>query len=76
VGVIRDFNSHDEWHDVVDTSRIEGGQRSDQVGCVRSFTLKDGNRIREQLLSLSSASTRAATASSKRPCRCSVMWQR
>jgi len=51
--VIRDFNSHDEWHDVVDTSRIEGGQRSDQVGCVRSFTLKDGNRIREQLLSLS-----------------------
>jgi NADPH:quinone reductase-like Zn-dependent oxidoreductase/uncharacterized protein YndB with AHSA1/START domain len=51
--VIRDFNSHDQWHDVVDVSRIEGGERSDQVGCVRSFSLKDGNRIREQLLTLS-----------------------
>jgi len=51
--VLRDFNSHDQWHDVVDASRIEGGERSDQVGCVRSFTLKDGNRIREQLITLS-----------------------
>jgi NADPH:quinone reductase len=50
--VLRDFNSHDQWHAVVDQSRIEGGERSDQVGCVRSFTLKDGNRIREQLLAL------------------------
>ncbi len=50
--VIRDFNSHDQWHDVVDQSRIESGERSDQVGCVRSFSLKDGNRIREQLLTL------------------------
>ncbi|KQP21536.1 SRPBCC family protein [Pseudorhodoferax sp. Leaf267] len=50
--VLRDFNSHDQWHDVVDQSRIEGGERSDQVGCVRSFALKDGNRIREQLLTL------------------------
>ena len=51
--VLRDFNSHDQWHDVVEASRIEGDERSDQVGCVRSFTLKDGNRIREQLLTLS-----------------------
>ncbi len=51
--VLRDFNSHVEWHDVVSESRIEGNERSDQVGCVRSFTLKDGNRIREQLLTLS-----------------------
>jgi NADPH2:quinone reductase len=50
--VLRDFNSHDEWHDVVAQSRIEGGERSDQVGCVRSFSLADGNRIREQLLTL------------------------
>ena len=50
--VLRDFNSHDQWHDVVDVSRIERNERSDQVGCVRSFTLKDGNRIREQLLTL------------------------
>jgi NADPH:quinone reductase len=50
--VIRDFNSHDQWHDVVETSRIEAGEKSDQVGCVRSFTLKSGDRIREQLLTL------------------------
>ena len=50
--VLRDFNSHDQWHTVVDESRIEGGERSDQVGCVRSFALKDGHRIREQLLTL------------------------
>ncbi len=51
--VLRDFNSHDQWHDAVEQSRIEGDERSDQVGCVRSFTLADGNRIREQLLTLS-----------------------
>ena len=51
--VLRDFNSHDQWHDAVDQSRIEGDERSDQVGCIRSFTLKDGHRIREQLLTLS-----------------------
>jgi NADPH:quinone reductase len=50
--VLRDFNSHDRWHGVVDQSRIEASERSDQVGCIRSFTLKDGNRIREQLLTL------------------------
>ena len=53
--VLRDFNSHDQWHTVVEQSRIEGRDRSDQVGCVRSFTLKDGNRIREQLIALSDA---------------------
>jgi NADPH:quinone reductase-like Zn-dependent oxidoreductase/uncharacterized protein YndB with AHSA1/START domain len=53
--VLRDFNSHDQWHTVVEASRIEGRDRSDQVGCVRSFTLKDGNRIREQLIALSDA---------------------
>jgi uncharacterized protein YndB with AHSA1/START domain len=57
--VLRDFNSHDRWHAVVDDSRIEGGERSDQVGCVRSFTLKDGNRIREQLLALSDSEHRS-----------------
>ena len=50
--VLRDFNSHDQWHDVVDVSRIEADERPDQVGCVRSFSLKDGARIREQLLTL------------------------
>ncbi|MFO1215829.1 MAG: SRPBCC family protein [Burkholderiaceae bacterium] len=50
--VLRDFNSHDQWHDAVEASRIERHESSDQVGCVRSFSLADGNRIREQLLTL------------------------
>ena len=51
--VLRDFNSHDQWHPAVAQSEIEGGETADQVGCVRNFTLKDGNHIREQLLALS-----------------------
>src|SRR5262245_3796118 len=51
--VLRDFNSHTAWHPVVAESEIEGGEPSDQVGCVRRFTLRDGHRIREQLLALS-----------------------
>jgi NADPH:quinone reductase len=50
--VLRDFNSHRDWHPVVAESRIEGGEASDQVGCVRNFTLKDGHHVREQLLTL------------------------
>jgi NADPH:quinone reductase-like Zn-dependent oxidoreductase/uncharacterized protein YndB with AHSA1/START domain len=57
--VLRDFNSHDQWHGVVAQSRIEGTDRSDQVGCVRSFTLNDGNRVREQLLTLSDSEHRS-----------------
>jgi len=57
--VLRDFNSHDRWHSAIESSRIEGDERSDQVGCVRSFTLKDGNRIREQLLTLSDSEHRS-----------------
>ena len=34
-------------------SNIENGEPADQVGCVRTFFLKDGNHIREQLLALS-----------------------
>ena len=52
-GVLRDFNSHSAWHPAVGPSAIERGEPSDQVGCVRDFTLKDGNQIREQLLALS-----------------------
>jgi NADPH2:quinone reductase len=51
--VLRDFNSHSAWHPAVGPSRIENGEPADQVGCVRNFTLKDGNHIREQLLALS-----------------------
>ena len=51
--VLRDFNSHAAWHPAVAESEIEGGDPADQVGCVRRFTLRDGNLIREQLLTLS-----------------------
>ena len=34
-------------------SRIENGEPSDKVGCVRDFRLRNGDRIREQLLGLS-----------------------
>jgi NADPH:quinone reductase len=50
--VLRAFNSHEDWHDVVASSAIERDEPDDRVGCVRSFTLKDGHAIREQLLSL------------------------
>jgi NADPH:quinone reductase-like Zn-dependent oxidoreductase len=51
--VLRDFNSHAAWHPVVGESHIEREEPSDQVGCVRNFTLRDGHQIREQLLTLS-----------------------
>lgn len=51
--VLRDFNSHTAWHPIVAQSEIEDGETADRVGCVRNFTLKDGNHIREQLLALS-----------------------
>ena len=51
--VLRDFNSHTAWHAVVAESTIENGEPSDQIGCVRNFTLADGNHIREQLIALS-----------------------
>ena len=51
--VIRDFNGLPAWTPFVRDSRIEGGMRADQVGCVRNFTLKDGGVIRERLLALS-----------------------
>ncbi|GAB4392087.1 MAG: hypothetical protein Tsb0032_06370 [Kiloniellaceae bacterium] len=51
--VLRDFNGHDRWHPAVATSLLDGGKRTDQVGAVRNFRLTGGERIREQLLSLS-----------------------
>jgi hypothetical protein len=50
---IRDFNALPDWTPFVAESRIESGLPSDRVGCIRNFRLKDGGRIREQLLALS-----------------------
>jgi hypothetical protein len=51
--VVRDFNALPEWHPAIAESRIEQHHPSDKVGCIRNFSLKDGGRIREQLLALS-----------------------
>ncbi|MDI9349689.1 MAG: SRPBCC family protein [Candidatus Symbiobacter sp.] len=50
---IRDFNALPSWTDFVVESRIEQNRPGDQIGCIRNFTLTDGSRIREKLLSLS-----------------------
>jgi uncharacterized protein YndB with AHSA1/START domain len=51
--VIRDFNGLPTWHPAIADSEIEDGKTGDQVGCVRSFHLKDGAHLRERLLAFS-----------------------
>jgi len=48
--VLRNFNSHDRWHPVVDHSRMENDVGGDVVGGVRSYSIADGAELREQLL--------------------------
>jgi len=50
---IRDFNGLPDWHPSIVDSRIEDGQQSDRVGCIRHFHTSDGSLIRERLLGLS-----------------------
>jgi uncharacterized protein YndB with AHSA1/START domain len=51
---IRDFNALPQWHPAIADSRIENGQASDRVGCIRHFHLREGGgMIREKLLALS-----------------------
>ena len=50
---IRDFNALPQWHPGIADSRIENGQPSDRIGCVRHFHTRDGGMIREKLLALS-----------------------
>ena len=50
---VRDFNGLPNWHPAIAESRIEGGEPSDKIGCVRDFPLRNGDRIREKLLGLS-----------------------
>jgi len=50
---VRDFNALPRWHPRIRDSRIENGEPSDRVGCVRDFHLQNGDRIREKLLGLS-----------------------
>ena len=50
---VRDFNGLPGWHPAIGESRIENGEPADKVGCIRDFRLRNGDRIREQLLGLS-----------------------
>jgi NADPH2:quinone reductase len=51
--ILRDFNSHADWHPAIGASRIEAGRSADEIGCIRDFRLAEGGALREQLLSLS-----------------------
>ena len=51
--IVRDFNGHDRWHPIVARSDLENGRRTDEVGAVRNFTIRSGERVREVLLTLS-----------------------
>ena len=51
--VVRDFNGLSNWHPAIAESRIENGDPADKVGCIRNFSLRNGDRLREQLLGLS-----------------------
>jgi hypothetical protein len=50
---VRDFNGLPNWHPRIADSRIENGEPADKVGCVRNFSLRNGDRLREKLLGLS-----------------------
>jgi Polyketide cyclase / dehydrase and lipid transport len=50
---VRDFNGLPNWHPRIADSRIENGEPADKVGCIRNFTLRSGDKLREQLLGLS-----------------------
>lgn len=49
--LLRDFNGLPVWHSgLIATSEIEDGKVGDQTGAVRSFTLTNGEHLRERLL--------------------------
>ena len=50
---VRDFNGLPNWHPRIAESRIGNGEPADKVGCIRAFSLRSGDRLREQLLGLS-----------------------
>ena len=50
---VRDFNALPRWHPRIRDSRIENGEPSVKIGCVRDFHLQNGDRLREKLLGLS-----------------------
>src|ERR1700727_826832 len=51
--IVRDFNALPKWTPFVAETRIKQNNPPNQIGCIPNFRLKDGGRIREQLLALS-----------------------
>ena len=52
--IASDFNGLPNWHPAADESHIEAGKANNEVGCIRNFSLKDGNgHVRETLLAYS-----------------------
>lgn len=50
--IVRDFNGLPRWNPSIVESRIEDGQPSDLVGCIRAVKLDNGSPGRERLLTL------------------------
>ena len=50
---VRDFNALPRWHPRIRESRIENGEPSDKVGCVRDFRLQNGDRCARSCSGLS-----------------------
>ena len=50
---LRNFNNMNEWHPLVDKSKIERGDSAQEVGCIRELVLTDGGIVRERLVALS-----------------------
>ena len=50
--LVRDFNGLPQWYPGCVRSEIEDGLESDQIGCVRSFSMDDGVHVRERLIEL------------------------
>ena len=56
--LLRDFGALGQYHPYFESSRIEGGEPPDRIGCVRNFKVRGGGIIRERLLALSDAEHR------------------
>ena len=50
--MVRDFGALSDWLPGVEGCIIEEGRDPDSVGCIRAFTLGNGARVRERLLTL------------------------
>lgn len=50
--IIRDFNSHVDWHPAIAESHIEDGLPGDSLRAIRSFTLVSGEHLREGLVTM------------------------